>query len=225
MRLSVDTNGSDFAVFMPTNDEHSTENWRIFLLANPESIIGEFFDTNRVRLRRMVEFRLDPRLSRRIDPDDVLQEAYLAAIQRAKHLANHGPDRVFVWLRWTVEQTLVDLHRKHLGAQMRDVFREQSIDQAALSQSTSISLVARLAADITSASNVAIKHEQATRLRHAITQMDEIDREVLVLRHFEELSNQEVAEILDIQETTASNRYVRALRRLKEILDSLSSSS
>lgn len=204
------------------HDEETTTRWRMQLVANPQSTLAALFDEHRDRLARMVRYRLDPVLSRRMEVDDVLQEAYLAALSRVKHLAEHGPSKPFVWLRWIVEQTLVDIHRRHLGAQMRDVFREQAIDHQAICDSTAMSLVACLAAHMTSPSGAALRNERMETLRSAIASMDSLDREILMLRHFEELSNQQVAEVLDIQETTASNRYVRALRRLKEILDSFS---
>lgn len=202
-------------------EESSEARWQSELLADPQSILSRLFDEHRERLIKMIRFRLDPMLGRRMDVEDVVQEAYLAAIIRAGHLAEHGSAKAFVWLRWVVDQTLVDIHRRHLGAKMRDVFRERSIDGAALEQSTCMSLVACLAARMTSPSGVAQRNERVERLRSAIASMDGLDREVLVLRHFEELSNRETAEILDIQETAASNRYVRALRRLKEILESV----
>jgi RNA polymerase sigma-70 factor, ECF subfamily len=214
-----------YIIAMTINDDIGEQEWKTELLADPQAILSRLFDEYRDRLKRMVQYRLDPMLARRMDIDDVVQEAYLAAVTRAKHLAEHGPKKTFVWLRWIVDQTLVDIHRRHLGAKMRDVFREQSIDRAALEQSTCMSLVACLAAQMTSPSGAAMRNERAEGLRAAIASMDSVDREVLMLRHFEELSNQQVAEILDIQETAASNRYVRALRRLKEILDSLSTYS
>src|SRR5262249_5129546 len=111
--------------------------------------------------------------------------------------------------------------RRHLGAKMRDAYRQVSFPNTDLSQNTSLSLVAKLLGSMTSPSRAAVREESARRLHAAINAMDEIDREVLALRHFEELSNSEVAEVLGIQQKAASIRYVRALRRLKEILVAL----
>jgi RNA polymerase sigma-70 factor (ECF subfamily) len=201
------------------SDEEAS--WRSELLANPQQVLSRLFDEHRNRLQRMIHFRLDSALAGRMDSEDILQEAYLAAVARVAHLAEKGSDKAFVWLRWIIEQTLVDVHRRHLGAKRRDVFREQSIDHLAIENSTAASLVACLAAQVTSPSGAALRNERANALRAAIASMDSIDREVLMLRHFEELTNQEVAETLDIRETSASNRYVRALRRLKQILESI----
>lgn len=183
--------------------------------------LAEEFSRHRDRLWRMVDFRLDPALAGRVDPDDVLQEAWLAATQRADHFLKNESLSLFLWLRLIVEQTLIDVHRRHLGAKMRDAYREQSIHDPALSRTTCVSLVARLLGTFTSPSQAAVRDEEARRLREAIDGMDEIDREVLAMRHFEELTNAEVAEALGIQATAASNRYVRAIRRLKTILDAL----
>jgi RNA polymerase sigma-70 factor, ECF subfamily len=121
-------------------------------------------------------------------------------------------------LRMIVNQTLVDLHRKHLGAQRRDAGREVSLDGAPFAQATSASVALQLVGTFTSPSGAAARADVLMLVRTAIEKMDPIDREVLALRHFEELTNSEVAEALAIEQKAASIRYVRALRRLKEIL-------
>lgn len=194
---------------------------RLRLRENASEVLAEEFSRHRDRLWRMVDFRLDPALAGRVDPDDVLQEAWLAAVQRVQHFLEHESLSMFMWLRLIVGQTLIDLQRRHLGAKMRDAYREQSLNLAGLSRTTAVSLAARLLGTLTSPSQAAVRDEQARQLRESIARMDEMDREVLALRHFEELSNREVAEVLGIQETAASNRYVRAVRRLKAILDAL----
>lgn len=183
--------------------------------------LAEAFAEQRERLARMVAFRLDPVLAGRVDVDDVLQEAWIAAAERVPHFLENESLSLFVWLRLIVGQTLIDVQRRHLGAKMRDAYREASLDRAALSRNTSISLVAKLLGSYTSPSLAAARNETAQQLREAIESMDEIDREVVALRHFEELTNSEVAEVLGIQQKAASIRYVRALRRLKAILANL----
>ena len=128
---------------------------------------------------------------------------------------------IFVWLRLIVEQTLADTHRRHLGAQLRDAGREIRIDAGSHPHATSTSLAIQIAGSLTSPSQAAIRQETYRQLEEAVESMDPTDREVLALRHFEELSNGEVAEVLGIQEKAASIRYVRALRRLKGILTRL----
>ena len=202
---------------MIENDESSDE-----LLARLRigdmTALGELFSLNRERLWRMVNFRLDQRLRGRVDADDVLQEAYLDAAQRIEHFLNNTSMSFFVWLRQIVLQTMIDLHRQHLGAQMRNAAREVSLHGAAYPQATSISLAAHLLGNITSPSQAAMREEVSHQLEEALDSMSEIDREVLALRHFEELTNSEVAEVLGIQQKAASIRYVRAVARLKDIL-------
>ena len=180
--------------------------------------LAELFSRERERLWRVIHFRLAEPLRGRLGPDDVLQEAFLAASQRLKHYADSPATSPFIWLRMIVNQTLVDLHRQHLGAQRRDAAREVSLDGAPYSQATSASVAIQLVGVFTSPSGAAARADMLGLVQTAIEQMDPIDREVLALRHFEELTNSEVAETLGIEQKAASIRYIRALRRLKEIL-------
>ncbi len=183
-----------------------------------ETALADLFSQHRERLWRMVNFRLDRRLYGRVDADDVLQEAYLNAAQRISHYLNNTSMSFFVWLRQIVLQTMIDLHRQHLGAQMRDAAREVSLHRGGYPQATSVSLAAHLLGSLTSPSAAAMREEVSQQLENALESMSTIDREVLALRHFEQLTNGEVAEVLDIQQKAASIRYVRAIARLKDIL-------
>ena len=180
--------------------------------------LAELFARERERLWRIIHFRLAEPLRGRLGPEDVLQEAFVAASQRLSHYANSPATSPFIWLRMIVNQTLIDLHRQHLGAQMRDAAREVSIDNVPYGQATSASVAIQLVGAFTSPSGAAARADLLGLVQTAIEQMDPIDREVLALRHFEELSNSEVAEALGIEQKAASIRYIRALRRLKEIL-------
>jgi RNA polymerase sigma-70 factor (ECF subfamily) len=181
----------------------------------------ELFARNRDRLRRMVRLRLDRRLQGRVDPSDVLQEAQLDVLRRAGEYAADPSMPPYLWLRFLTGQRLVALHRRHLGAQMRDAGQEVSLHRGALPQATSVSLAALLLGRLTSPTLAAQRAELRLRLQEALNGMDPIDREVLTLRHFEELSNAEAAQVLGIEKTAASNRYIRALKRLKEILSGM----
>lgn len=210
---------------MPTallNSSRSTNaGLRARLVQDTENILAQEFMRYRNRLWRMVEFRLDPIVAGRVDADDVLQDAWIAALQRVPHFIEHESLSMFVWLRLIVGQTIVDLHRHHLGAEMRDAYREVALPQPTLSRSTSVSIAARLLDRMASPSQLVMRQELAKQLESAIEGMDAIDREVLALRHFEELTNSEVAEVLGIEQKAASIRYVRAVRRLKDILNDL----
>ena len=177
------------------------------------------FARHRDRLRRMVEFRLHPQLQRRIDPDDVLQDAYVAALARIGTFDRGKDPSSYLWLRLIVAQTMVDLHREHLGARMRDARQEVALGERTGPRVASETMSFQLSGSLPSPSAVAQRAETATLLRSALDAMDEIDREVLVLRHLEELSNLDTARILGLQPSAASNRYVRALARLKELLE------
>lgn len=187
--------------------------------------LAEALEHCRPRLLRMIAFRMDRRAAGRIDPDDVLQEAFLGAAQRCEHLRGDEAGSLYIWLRLITLQSLTDLHRRHLGAQARDAGREARKAAGPAGGSTSLSIAAQLLGRMTSPTQAIRRVELTEQLQSALQQMNEIDREVLALRHFEELSNQEIAEVLNIEEKAASIRYVRALRRLKEVMTKLSMSS
>lgn len=182
--------------------------------------LADAFDFHRNRLQRMLMFRMDPRLRGRVDEDDILQEAFMNAEKRLQHYLNQRSMSLFVWIRLITEQTLIDVHRRHLGTKMRSAGREKS-PGGGLRNSSSQTLSQQFLAGLTSPSQAAIREETAHQLHEALEQMSEIDREVLALRHFEELTNSEVAEILEITPKAASIRYVRALTRLKGVLAQL----
>jgi len=188
------------------------------LQENPEGVLADEYNRYRERLWRIVNFRLDTRLLGRVDADDILQEAYLDASTRIGHYLNDPATTFFIWLRTIVGQTLIDVHRRHLGAQKRDVRREANARRRVFSASTSFQIANVLLGDMTSPSQAALKEELAIQLREALESLNEIDREILVLRHFEELSNLEASEVLEIEPKTASMRYFRALTRLRSIL-------
>ena len=196
----------------------STDGLERRLRGGDTQALAELFSRERERLWRVIEFRLAGPLRGRLGPEDVLQEAFLAASQRLKHYAESPATSPFIWLRMIVNQTLIDLHRQHLGAQKRDAARELSVDAAPYGQATSASVAIQLVGIFTSPSGAAARADVLGLVQAAIEGMDAIDREVLALRHFEELTNSEVAQALGIEQKAASIRYVRALRRLKEIL-------
>jgi RNA polymerase sigma-70 factor (ECF subfamily) len=182
---------------------------------------GELLTRHEDKLRRMVAFRMDHRLQGRIDPLDVIQEVYLEASEhRAEYLQD--PSITFLlWMRGIVGNKLRELHRFHLGTQMRDAGREVSLYRGAMPEASSAALAAQLLGHATRPSEAAIRAEVKIRLQEALNVMDPIDREVLALRHFEQLTPAETAHVLDIREKAAGMRYLRALKRLKDILSSL----
>jgi RNA polymerase sigma-70 factor (ECF subfamily) len=186
-----------------------------------EDALAALFTHYRERLKRMVRLRLDRRLSGRVDASDVVQEAYLEAQKRLPDWARGDELPLFLWLRLVTGQKLIDCHRHHLGTKMRDAGQEVSLYRGALPEASSASLAAHLLGKMTSATQAAIRAEHKLIVQEALNSMDALDREVLVLRHFEHLSNDETALVLGIKKATASQRYIRALKRLKEILSSI----
>jgi RNA polymerase sigma-70 factor (ECF subfamily) len=183
-----------------------------------QQAVGRLFEHFRPRLKRMVRLRMDRRLKGRVDPSDVLQEAFLEVYQRFAKYAVESSVPLFLWLRLVTGQKLTDLHRFHLGAQMRTAEREISLHHGPMPQASTASLAAHLLGRLTSASDAAIRAETKLRVEEAINGMEPIDREVIALRHFEHLTNEETAQVLGISCNAASNRYMRAVKRLKELL-------
>jgi RNA polymerase sigma-70 factor (ECF subfamily) len=179
--------------------------------------LGELFMLYRDRLLRMLYVRLDRRLARRVTPDDVLQETFLDVARRiAEYLADPAVP-FYVWLRFLAVQRMQMVQRAHLGARKRDVSQEVSLPPGGAFASPE-SMAGQWVSHMTSPSQAAMRRELQERLRAALDEMDPLDREVLALRHFEELSNNEAAEILGISKDAASKRHVRALVRLRGIL-------
>lgn len=201
-----------------SSSAHQPSDLRQRLTDGDEAALAELFSRHRERLWQIVHFRLDQRLTGRIDPEDILQEAYLDAAKRIQHYRDDAPGSEFLWLRMVVTQTMIDVHRRHLGVQMRDSRREVSIHGKRFPRETSVSLASQLVGHLTSPSQAAMRVELCDQLTRAIAEMEPTDQEILALRHFEELTNHEVSEVLGIQANAASMRYVRALKRLQEVL-------
>ena len=178
----------------------------------------ELFSRYRERLKRMVHLRLSRRLQGRVDDSDVLQEAYLEVSQKLKEYVQAPVLPFFLWLRHMTGLKLAEVHRRHLGAQMRDADREVSLHRGGLPEADSVSLAAQLLGKLTTPSQAAIKAELRLQVQEALNGMDPIDREVLALKHFEQLSTSEIAEVLGMSKAGAGSRYLRAIKRLREIL-------
>lgn len=183
--------------------------------------LGRLLEQDRARLRRMVALRLDRRLQGRVDPSDVIQEAQLEAARRVREYLDNPSLPFFLWLRLITGQKLVQLHRHHLGFQIRDAGREVSLFREHLPEATSVALADHLLGRLTDPPSAAIRAEVKVRLQEAINSMGPADREVLTLRHFEQLTTAETAAELGISEETAKKRHVRAVKRLREILRGL----
>jgi RNA polymerase sigma-70 factor (ECF subfamily) len=180
--------------------------------------LAELFHRHRSRLEQMVRLRMDRRLQGRLDPSDVVQETYLDVTRRFPEYVADPALPFFLWIRFLTGQRLVDLHRQHLKAKMRNAGLEVSLNRGEIPRASSASLAELLLGRLTSASRAAIRAETQLRVQESLNAMDPIDREVLVLRHFEMLSNEETAQVLGLKPSAASNRHLRALKRLKDIM-------
>jgi RNA polymerase sigma-70 factor, ECF subfamily len=188
--------------------------------AGDATAAGAALVRHQARLRRMVEARLDRRVRGRVDPSDVLQDGFADAVAKFPGYLADPKLPLFLWLRLIVGERLAKVHRDHLGAQARDAAREVSLYRGPMPAASSAALAAHLLGRETSPTQAVVRAERLVRLQEALNALDPLDREVLSLRHFEELTHAEAARVLDIGEAAAAKRYVRALKRLKDVLKS-----
>jgi RNA polymerase sigma-70 factor (ECF subfamily) len=203
------------------DDSHETEHLLQSLAAGDLESWGSLLTRHEERLRRMIAYRMDRRLQGRIDPQDVLQEAFLEASEHREEYLRRPVKPFFLWLRAIVGFKLLELHRFHLGTRMRDAGREVSLYRGTMPEASSAALAAQLLGHATRPSEAAVRAEVKIRLQEALNAMDPIDREVIALRHFEHLTPAETAHVLGIKEKAAGMRYLRALKRFKEVLSGL----
>jgi RNA polymerase sigma-70 factor (ECF subfamily) len=186
-----------------------------------EPAYRELFCCSRDRLKRMAHLRLSRRLQGRVDDSDVLQEAYLDACRQLPEYARAPGRPFFLWLRHLTGLKLTEVHRRHLGTQLRDADREVTLHRGGLPEADSVSLANQLLGKLTTPSQAAIRAETRLFVQEALNSMDPIDREGLALKHFEQLSTSEIAEVLGLSKAGAGSRYLRAIKRLREILERL----
>jgi RNA polymerase sigma-70 factor (ECF subfamily) len=189
--------------------------------AGDQTAVVELLERYRARLRRMVALRLDPRLKGRVDASDVIQGGYIDAMRRLDEFIRDPSVPFYIWLRFLVGQRVQEQHRRHLATPGRDVGREVSIYRGVMPGASTGALAARLLGKLTSPSGAAVRAERKIRLQGALYHMDSLDREILVLRHYEQMTNGEAAMALGLDRSAASKRYTRALQRLKKILAAL----
>lgn len=180
--------------------------------------VDQLLAKHREPIRRMIDLRLDPAIVQRLDASDVVQEVLLEANRRLRDYLKAPPMPFHLWLRHIAKDHLIDAHRRHHQAQKRGVNREQPIHRPAWSERSSLDLAAQLLDQDLTPASAAIQEELQQRLREAIGQLDEDDREVILMRHYEMLGNQEVASSLGLTEAAASMRYLRAVRKLRDLL-------
>ena len=173
------------------------------------------FRRHRARLLQAIALRMDRRVTARVDASDVLQETYLEAFRRLPRYLQEQPMPLYLWLCWLAREKVLALHRRHLGAEKRAVTHEAPLLPAD-SSATFVSAV--IAGREPSPSQALAKAELAERLRLALGQLDDEERDLILWRHFEQLSARDMAQLLGISEAAAGKRYLRAVERLRTIL-------
>lgn len=177
----------------------------------------ELFNRHREPVRRMIGLRLDPALAARVDASDIVQEVLVEANRRLADYLKNPVMPFHLWLRHLAKDHIIDAHRKHRLAQRRTVDRERPL-QAKWPDRSSLDLAGDLIDRELTPASAALRQELQIRLKAVLEQMNDDDREVLLMRHFEQMSNQEVSETLGLSEAAAGMRHLRALRRLRDLL-------
>jgi RNA polymerase sigma-70 factor (ECF subfamily) len=200
---------------MAEPDADSAETRRLLeqAQAGQAGAVDQLLTRHRPYLRQLVRLRLDPQVRARVDPSDVVQEAQMEAVRRLGGYLRRPEIPFRLWLRQITYDRLLMLRRRHIGAARRAVGRE-----VALPDRSSLALAQQLLASASTPSEQLARRELARRVRQALDRLDDADREVLLMRNFEGLSNQEVARLLHLQPAAASQRYGRALLRLRNLL-------
>jgi len=169
-------------------------------------------------LRRVIDLRLDPALARRVDASDIVQDVLLEANQRLIDYLRTPNMPFHLWLRHLAQDRIIDTHRQHRLAQRRSIDREQQINRPAWAEESSVQLAAQLISPDRSPESVVIRNELQRRLELAMLELEDDDRDIIQMRHHEQLSNQEVATVYGLSEAAASMRYLRAIRKLRALL-------
>lgn len=180
--------------------------------------LGALLALHRDRLVRMVQLRIDPRIKSRLDASDIVQESLFDAAKRYPQYVKQPKLPFHHWIRTVVEHRLLHLHREHLGVQARDARREVPLDHQGDGYAELNSFTSALADSGTSPSMTAARMEAEEKLHAELSRLDPIDREILHLRHFKQLSNVQTAQALGISESAATKRHIRALLRLRQAL-------
>jgi RNA polymerase sigma-70 factor, ECF subfamily len=203
-------------------EETKTQELLIQAKAGDDAAVQQLFERHREPVRRMIDLRMDQKVRRRVDASDIVQEVLIEANRRLDEYLKNPSMPFHLWLRHMAQDRLIDAHRRHRGAARRSIDRERPLVSGPVDQSTFDLADALQDPQLTPAA-AATWHELRRRFQEAIDQLDEPDREVVLMRHFEHLTNSEVAAALNLTEPAAGMRYMRAMRRLREKLDSTSS--
>ncbi len=182
------------------------------------SAIGQLLERHRAPIRRLVQMRLDRRVQQRVDVSDVVQEVMIEANGRLDRYLNDPSMAFHLWLRQIAWDHIIDTYRRHRVSAKRNMDREQSLVASAGADQSTMELVVQLCDPALTPAAAATQREIAEQVESAVERLGDQDREIIVMRHYEHLSNQEIAEALGLNPPAASMRYLRAIRRLREVL-------
>ena len=199
-------------------DAQNTEQLLAQAREGDHAAVNDLLQRHRKSVRRMIELRMDQVLKRRVDASDIVQDVMIEAHRRLQTYLADPVMPFHLWLRQMAKDRLIDAHRRHRGAARRSIDREQPIVAAANSGST-VDLLGQLQDDRPTPSAEATWRELQRRFQNACELLEPIDQEIVFMRHFEHLSNQEASVALELSPQAASMRYLRAMRRLRELLD------
>jgi len=180
---------------------------------------NRLLERHRNALRRMVGLRMDRAVQGRLDASDIVQDVLVEANRRLMDYLAAAKMPFALWLRHLARDHLIDAHRRHRGAARRSVDREQPLTSAPLADQSAMDLAALVRDRQLTPAAAATHHELELRFAAALETLDDMDREIILMRHFEQLTNQEAAQALDLSEPAAGMRYLRAMRRLRAQLE------
>ncbi|MFK7817508.1 MAG: sigma-70 family RNA polymerase sigma factor [Planctomycetaceae bacterium] len=180
--------------------------------------VNRLMNRHRDALRRLVRLRMDRALARRVDASDVVQDVMFEASRRLNDYLREPKMPFHLWLRQLAKDRIIDMHRRHREAQRRSIDREQPLESPQFADRSSLNLAAQLKDHELTPAAENIRRELRSRFLTAMEDLSEDDRDIILMRHFEELGNSEVAEALGLSAAAAGMRYLRALRRLRAIL-------
>ncbi len=198
--------------------QQDTEQLLAAARAGDGDAVNQLLDRHRVAIRQMIDLRMDHVIKRRVDASDIVQEVLIEANRRLSEYLKNPIMPFHLWLRQMAKDRLIDAHRRHRGAGRRSMDREQPLVAAAGTES-SVDLLAQIRDQELTPAAAATWHELQARFQQACEQLDDLDQEIVLLRHFEQLSNSEAAEVLHLSPQAASMRYLRAMRRLRQFMD------
>ena len=197
--------------------EHSDESLLTLISNGDVAALGILFQRYEPKLRKLVAKQLDPRLMKRVDVSDVIQEVHIELSKRIDEFTKERAVTLYHWMCFITKQKVAELARHHILAQIRDVRREVPL-QRNLSGNSSIVLAAHLISQVSSPSSVISKAEIGKLVNQAIESLEPDGRDAIVIRHVDQLKTEQAAELLGISQAAFRQRYFRALRQLRKLL-------